>query len=126
MKIVYMSITGKVHAFLKKTNFTNLTRIITGKELISEPYILVTGTIGMGEIAPELDNFLTNNYKNLKAVVGSGNKNWGDMYCKAAYTISERYNIRLLMTFESAGNKHDVSKFNDLITNYKDIPTMKI
>jgi len=51
-------------------------------------YILITPTIGFGKVPEDVERFLKGNYKHLKGVVGSGNKNWGNRFAKAAEIIS--------------------------------------
>ena len=47
------------------------------QEEVNEPYILVTGTIGFGEVPQEVQQFLQVNHQHLQAVAASGNRNWG-------------------------------------------------
>lgn len=122
MLIVYISATGKVDCFISKLGHNNTLKIVTGNEEVTEEFILVTGTVGFGEVPRNIKSFLgnTTNASFLKAVVGSGNKNWGKLYCKAAHIVAEKFNVPLLMTFESAGTTHDVENFlnvyNDFVT----------
>ena len=52
MKVVYFSFSGNVRRFIKKTELTNVMEITQSNcsEKIEEPFILVTGTIGFGEV----------------------------------------------------------------------------
>ena len=118
MLIVYISVTGKIKTFLKKTHYPHTLRISTGGEVVSEPFILMTGTIGMGEIHAHVSQFLQHNVQYMIAVIGSGNKNWGSMYCKAAIDIAEHYAVPLLFCFESAGNSHDIERFHQVMADY--------
>ena len=118
MLIVYISKTGKIERFLEKTEYPNLKRIVDGTEMVNEPFILLTGTVGIGEIAQEVKDFLKNNHQLLKGVIGSGNKNWGAMYCKAAYKVAKKFDVPMLMTFESAGTTHDVEEFNKVMAQF--------
>ena len=118
MKIVYISLTGKIASFLKKAGYPDIMRIETGEEKISEDYILMCGTVGMGEIHTHLVQFLKNNHHHLTGVIGSGNKNWGQMYNKAPLDIAKKYDVPVLMLFESAGNSHDVDKFNKMMEEF--------
>lgn len=118
MLLVYISKTGKLDRFMEKLGHTPVLKINLGDEIVSQKFILVTGTVGFGEVAPELKAFLRGNYKYLHAVVGSGNKNWGSLYCSAAIKISERFNVPLLMKFESSGNTHDIELFRKILKDY--------
>ena len=77
-------------------------------------YILITPTFGFGEVPVAVSKFLKENYKYLKGVVGSGNKNWGERFANAAEIISSEYNIPLLMKIELHGNKKDISDFKKI------------
>ena len=77
-------------------------------------YILITPTIGFGKVPEDVERFLGENHKCLKGVVGSGNKNWGNRFAKAADTISEQYEVPLLMKIELHGNTKDLIKFKKI------------
>ena len=115
MLVVFISKTGKIRQFLQKTGYENILEIKTGQEIAGQDFILLVGTVGFGEIAPEVVDFLKQNHGNMKAIIGSGNKNWGSCYCGAAYKISEKTGVPILMTFESAGTTHDVEKFLQVV-----------
>ncbi|MCL2587216.1 MAG: class Ib ribonucleoside-diphosphate reductase assembly flavoprotein NrdI [Firmicutes bacterium] len=115
MLVVYISKTGKIDRFIEKIGHFSTLKIETGDEVVTQQFILIAGTIGFGEVAPELKTFLKNNHKFLHAVVGSGNKNWGSLYCAAAIKIAKRFNVPLLMKFESAGNTHDIEEFKKIL-----------
>ncbi len=111
MNIVYFSKTNNVKRFCAKLPYQTL--VGDEKLVCSEPYILITYTTGFGEIPNTVAKFLENadNQNNLKAVLSSGNKNWGANYAKAADLIAKKYSVPVLMKFELSGNVHDVEKF---------------
>lgn len=111
MLIVYSSKTGNIERFLKKTGITSVLKTIDGSEIINEDFILLTYTIGIGEIPTEVSTFMKNNSAKCKGLIGSGNKNWGSAFCNSVTLLHEQYNIPILMTFEMSGNKHDLEKF---------------
>ncbi len=113
MKIIYFSKTKNIERFVKKVEY----ECHNGNEInkIDDKFILITYTTGFGETPEEVTSFLEKNHSNLIGVVGSGNKNWGIYYCLAAKDISKKYDTKLLMCFELAGNKHDVLKFDTLV-----------
>lgn len=113
IKIVYFSRTNNIQKFIDKTKIS----AIKGKKdiVINSSFILLTYTDKFGEVPEEVNEFLKNNHKKLKGVIGSGNKNWGINYCKAVDLISEKYNVPKLQTFELSGNIHDVKKFKEII-----------
>ncbi|MCO4096511.1 class Ib ribonucleoside-diphosphate reductase assembly flavoprotein NrdI [Macrococcoides canis] len=111
MMIVYYSLTGNVKRFIQKTKYTR-TLTLEQAEGINEPYIIVTGTIGFGEIPDSVKQFLDRHSTNLMAVAASGNRNWGQNFARAGDLISSTYHVPLLMKFELHGNEKDVKEFN--------------
>ncbi len=111
MKVVYFSKTGNIKRFMQNIECD---KVIGSKDLvINEPFLLVTYTTGFGEVPIEVKYFLSKpiNKQNIRYVVGSGNRNWGINYCKAAIIISKNFNCELLQTFELSGNNHDIENF---------------
>lgn len=109
-KIMYFTVTGNNKRFIDKLNHDN-TDLITDGLIINEPFILLTGTINFGEVPIEVKRFLRDNHENLIAVAGSGNRNWGSNFAKAADIVAEKFNVPLLLKFELSGNQHDVNNF---------------
>lgn len=113
MKVVYFSFTGNVRRFIQRTELEDTLEITQANctDRIDEPYILVTGTIGFGEVPEPVQSFLNQNSEHLEAVAASGNRNWGQNFAKAGITISEDYQVPLLMKFEVQGTNRDVEEF---------------
>ncbi|MCY1565110.1 class Ib ribonucleoside-diphosphate reductase assembly flavoprotein NrdI [Staphylococcus pettenkoferi] len=113
MKVVYFSFTGNVRRFIQHTELEDTLEITQDNctDRIEEPYILVTGTIGFGEVPEPVQSFLNHNSEHLEAVAASGNRNWGQNFAKAGITISEDYQVPLLMKFEVQGTNSDVEEF---------------
>lgn len=119
MKIIYFSLTGNVRRFIQRAGLSNtmaLTEANKTKE-INEPFIIVTGTIGFGQVPDPVQAFLDINHKNLKAVAGSGNRNWGNNFAKASEEIANNYNVPLLMKFELHGNQEIADEFREKVVN---------
>ncbi|TDM14666.1 class Ib ribonucleoside-diphosphate reductase assembly flavoprotein NrdI [Macrococcus bovicus] len=113
MKIVYYSLTGNVRRFLQKSNFTG--ESLLDIQTIEEPFIVVTGTIGFGEVPDPVRQFLNRNSRYLVAVASSGNRNWGQNFARSGDLIAAEYHVPLLMKFELHGNAHDVQLFNEKV-----------
>lgn len=109
--IAYDSKTGNVRRFVNKLNMEIVQ--IDETMILSEPFVLITYTTGFGQVPKKVLDFLQNNHQNMIAVAGSGNRNWGDNFCKSARTISERHNVPIIHMFELSGTKNDVNKFID-------------
>lgn len=118
--IVYDSMTGNVKRFISKLEYKSI--LIEEDLMVNQPYILVTYTIGRGNIPPSTQKFLNKNNQFLFGVAVSGNKNWGSFYGKAGDLISLRYNIPMIHKFELSGTEKDVIIFKQeverLVNNY--------
>ncbi|MGN5650855.1 class Ib ribonucleoside-diphosphate reductase assembly flavoprotein NrdI [Bacillus sp. Brlt_9] len=112
MLIVYASKTGKVRSFVNKLGMRAVE--IKDEVILTEPFVLITYTIGFGQVPDEVQNFLEDNHIYLRGVISSGNRNWGNNFGKAADIISQKYrladgsNIPLLHKFEMAGTNKDI------------------
>lgn len=106
MLIAFASMTGNVRRFIKKLGLQSVH--IQKDTIVEEPFVLVTYTTGKGQTPKEVTAFLENNHQLMMAVVGSGNRNWGDSFCGGAVTVAKQYAIPLLHTFEMSGFKKDV------------------
>ncbi len=109
-KIVYFTVTGNIKKFVNKLNHDNVEFITDGLK-VNEPFVLISGTINFGEVPKEIKKFLNENNEYLIAVAGSGNRNWGRNFAKAADIISERFKVPTILKFELSGNTHDVENF---------------
>lgn len=119
MKIIYFSLTGNVRRFIQRAGLSNTMALTESNktEEINEPFIIVTGTIGFGQVPDPVQAFLDVNHKNLKAVAGSGNRNWGNNFAKASEEIANNYNVPLLMKFELHGNQEIADEFREKVVN---------
>ena len=113
MKIVYYSLTGNIKKFLEKTECNEMIEIEENL-IIDDKFILVTSTVGFGEIPSIVDVFLVKNHKNLVAVIGSGNRNWGIFFANAAKLISKKYDVINPFNFELQGTDEDVERFKKI------------
>lgn len=64
--------------------------------------------------------FLEVNHQYIRGVAASGNRNWGLNFAKAGRTISEEYNVPLLMKFELHGKNKDVIEFKNKVGNFNE------
>nr|WP_307860511.1 class Ib ribonucleoside-diphosphate reductase assembly flavoprotein NrdI [Paenibacillus cisolokensis] len=112
LPIVYYSLTGNVRRFVEKTG----RRAYQIPEIVAEPYILVTPTIGFGEIPEPVTEYLREYGGWLRAVAVSGNRNFGPLFGVAGEKIAREYGVPLILRFELAGNDEDVRKFNEEVS----------
>jgi protein involved in ribonucleotide reduction len=119
--VVFDSKTGNVKRFVKKLKMHTVE--ITDDLIIDEPFVLVTYTTGFGNVPESTVKFLKKNYKYLKGVAASGNRNWGENYAKSADLISTQYSVPIISKFELSGTNQDVERFlqevEKLVTNPK-------
>lgn len=110
MIIVYYSLIGNVRRFVDKTG---LPRMPIGDYEIKEPFVLVTSTLGFGEVPAPVEAFLKRNGSQLAGVAASGNRNFGSHFGKAADVIAEKYGVPVLLKFEMSGTGEDVRIFTE-------------
>jgi len=77
---------------------------------MDDTYVLMTPTYGGGDLPAQVERFLETgrNAELIRGVIGSGNTNFGEDYCKAGKVISARYSVPLLYCFELTGTPVDV------------------
>ena len=110
LDVYYYSMTGNIPRFLKKCDIEG--RTISGKAPAA-PFVLVTNTLGFGEVPPPVADFLAKNGEMLVGVAASGNRNWGDNYGRAARLISRQYEVPIIHIFEMSGLASDVITFKE-------------
>lgn len=113
MIVAFASFTGKVKEFSSHLDFKTVH--IDSDTIVDEPFVLITYSIGFGQVPVEVDDFLDNNSDNMVGVVGSGDRIWGNNFCRGARIVSEEFNVPLLHTFEKSGLNSDVEIVNNKI-----------
>jgi len=113
MLIAYYSLAGNVRRFVAKTGLPTVE--IKPDMLLTEPFVLVTGTYGFGQVAGTVWDFLADNGDLMAGVAASGNRNWGGNFAKAADLISEEYGVPIVHKFELAGTAEDVRIFTERV-----------
>ena len=84
--------------------------------IVDSEYVLVVPTYGGGSEAPAIPKsvkvFLNNpaNRDLLRGVIGTGNTNFGEHYCKAADMICDKTGVPLIARVEIMGTPEDVEK----------------
>lgn len=115
MKIAYMSLTGNVKNFVSKLNTEEPLEIISGDEIIDQPFLLVSFSPDAGEIPYEIEDFMEVHSELCKGVAISGDKAYGEDYTLVAETISDEYDIPIVLRFEFDGTAEDVEVINNFI-----------
>ena len=125
--IVYFSnYSGNTKRFVEKLDEHNAIRIPidwdSSNITLDQPYILLVPTYGGGEgraaIPRQVRSFLNikENRKLLRGVVGFGNKNFGEHFCKAADLISAKTGVPVIARVEIFGTEDDVNKVKERLT----------
>ena len=124
INIVYFSnYSGNTKRFVEKIN-GNSTRIPIDTNdsrdlLVNSEYVLFVPTYGGGSeksaIPRQVRRFLNNeqNRNLLRGVVGFGNTNFGEHFCKAADIISRKTGVPVIARVEIFGTQDDVNKVKE-------------
>jgi protein involved in ribonucleotide reduction len=119
--IVYFSnYSGNTKKFVEKLGMP-ATRIEIQSRTIEmdRPFVLFVPTYGGGSdrsaIPKQVRTFLNvpNNRNLLQGVVGFGNTNFGEHFCKAADMISAKTGVPIVARVEIFGTEHDVQKVKE-------------
>lgn len=127
LDLVYFSnYSGNTKRFMEKLNedTSRLIRIpidwdIDNPLVVSSGYVLFVPTYGGGSeksaIPRQVRHFLNipSNRELLKAIVGFGNTNFGEHFCKAAEMISGKTGVPIIARVEIFGTSEDVQKVNE-------------
>jgi protein involved in ribonucleotide reduction len=119
--IVYFSKTSEnTHRFAQKLGLpaTRIPLQWTGEEpfMVSKPYVLVVPTYGGNyeskQIPEQVVQFLNikKNRDLMQGVIGTGNTNFGETYCRAAEQIAAKTGVPLLYRVEIMGTPYDVEQ----------------
>ena len=123
--IVYFSnYSGNTKRFVEKLNanrFNNIIRIPIDWDtdnplFVNNRFVLVVPTYGGGSenasIPRQVRHFLNipSNRSKIIGVIGMGNTNFGEHFCKAAEMISQKTGVPLIAKVEIFGTPEDVQK----------------
>lgn len=117
--IVYFSnYSGNTKRFVERLNENDAIRIPIDRSdssiTVARPYVLLVPTYGGGEgraaIPRQVRSFLNvrENRALLRGVVGFGNTNFGEHFCKAADLISAKTGVPVIAKVEIFGTEDDV------------------
>lgn len=118
MKIVYASRTGNTEYLVTEgLKIDDALKIEEGDEIVNEPYVLFVYTDIGASVPYEAQAFLENNSANLRGVIGCGDRNYGENFCKAGYTVAEQYKVPLLYTIDTTGTEEDYEAIKKILEN---------
>ncbi len=124
IQIVYFSnYSGNTKRLVERLNGTAIRIPINGDSseptVVTNDYILVVPTYGGGNersaIPKQVRQFLNveQNRSLLRGVIGTGNTNFGDNFCKAAEIISRKTGVPIIARVEIFGTDEDVNKIKE-------------
>jgi len=123
-KIVYYSQTGQTRKFVEKISHTEKIEISPNHFEIemSEPFILVMPSYETNVHPIVIDtaaDFLetADNISYCKGLFGGGNRNFAELFCITAKTLSKEYDLPMLHAFEFQGSPLDVKKLEEELLN---------
>ena len=131
MDVVYFSnYSGNTDRFVQKLNVNSI-RIPIDQDkndpvLIKSRYILVVPTYGGGSeksaIPRQVRAFLnvSSNRDKLIGVIGMGNTNFGEHYCKAAEMIAAKTGVPIIGRVEIFGTEDDVNTIKERLAMLDD------
>ncbi|MFV0395764.1 MAG: class Ib ribonucleoside-diphosphate reductase assembly flavoprotein NrdI [Coprobacillaceae bacterium] len=117
MKVVYYSVTGQVKRFIQKLDM-DVYQIDNDMPCveINEEFVLIVPTYDE-EMTTVVNTFLDykSNTNYFKGVIGSGNRNFAELFVFTAKTIAKKYNVPLLYAFEYSGTKEDIDNVRKVV-----------
>lgn len=128
MNIVYFSsVSENTKRFVDKLELPSVRiplRKTDGSLIVSDPYVLVIPTYGGGNekanVPKQVIKFLNieENRMRMVAVVGTGNTNFHDTYCRAADIVAYKCSVPLIGRVELLGTPEDVEQIKERIQEY--------
>lgn len=123
----YSSASGNTRRFIERLGFP-AERVPVGPKhgslFMDRPFVLIVPTYsdgsGRGAVAKGVIRFLNEerNRRLLRGVIGSGNTNFGDLFCQAAKTVAAKCGVPLLYRFELLGTPEDVENVRAGLTRF--------
>lgn len=121
VKLVYYSITGQTKRFIKKTGL-DAYEISDADPFhdMDQPFILIVPSYDDNMMDTVID-FLQygNNRFDIIGVIGTGNRNFNELYIHTAKDIAQGLKIPVLYDFEFNGTPTDVERVKELVKNYE-------
>ncbi len=136
--VYYSSTSGNTERFVESLDISSVRIPISMKEqcpVMDEPYVLICPTYadddGSKAVPKQVIRFLNNpiNRKQIRGVIASGNRNFGEMFAYSGSVISKKCGVPCLYKFELSGTQTDVNNvkkgMNRLWDSFTQIPTIK-
>lgn len=128
MRIVYFSsVSENTKRFVDKLGLPSdriPLRRTDGSLSASEPFILIVPTYGGGNnkatVPKQVIKFLNDesNRSKMVGVIGTGNSNFFEHYCRAADIVAHKCNVPVLGRVELMGTPDDVERTKEIFEKY--------
>lgn len=124
--VYFSSKSENTHRFIQRLDLLSQ-RIPTDLSVclqVSEPYILVVPTYGGGKakgaVPRQVIQFLNDEHNRslLRAVIASGNRNFGEAFCIAGDIISQKCHVPYLYRFELMGTPCDIDNVRTGVSKF--------
>lgn len=120
LKLVYFTTESKntLNFVSRLENFESVRLPENGDLIIETPYVLVFPSYGggreKGSVPVSVLKFIMKpeNQKRIVGIIGSGDRNYGDMFCIGAKLLSKKLKTPLLYEYEIRGTNTDIQNVN--------------
>ncbi|WP_027120198.1 class Ib ribonucleoside-diphosphate reductase assembly flavoprotein NrdI [[Mycoplasma] testudinis] len=127
--VYFSSISNNTHRFIQKLDLPNHRIPYSFKDpelIMDQDYVLICPTYAgggdqtAGAVPKQVIKFLNNEQNRIhcKAVIASGNTNFGETFAIAGPILSKKLNVPLLYQFELLGTAHDVEEVKKLVLDF--------
>lgn len=126
MKLVFFSLTGQTRRFVQKTGLESAEILPDDDLTMNEDFLLITPSyaeenptdMSSQDVVQPVFDFLSNaeNAKFCRGIIGTGNRNFADLYIYTAKELSAKHQIPILYDFEFSGLPSDVEKVCQIAT----------
>lgn len=126
--VYFSSISNNTHRFIQKIGVENARIPVDLEEslTVDRPYVLVCPTYSgggnhtSGAVPKPVIKFLNNSHNRnfCKAIIASGNTNFGNTYGLAGSVLSQKLGVPLLYTFEISGTQSDIKKIQTVLEKF--------
>ncbi len=125
--VYFSSVTENTRIFVEKLPYESKRIPLLrndGELFVKQPFVLVTPTYGGGHEQATVPKQVLKFFQHFEhrklcvGVIGSGNMNFGDHYCKAADMLAEKLKVPVLARFELRGLSSDVKSITEGIENH--------
>ena len=119
MKVVFLSLTSQTRKFVKKLGLESIEIKQTDPFITVEDDFIIVAPSYEKEATEVLEDFIEtgDNTLHCKGVVGTGNRNFANLFCYTARDLAVDYDLPYLHELEFQGSERDVKAVLEIIHN---------